>query len=265
MADKTWLFVPAKQKFLKNFDKIEADNIILDLEDSLLENQKEEGLVLESKIGKQYAKEKNIYVRINSDERMETELKRLCEFDFAGFMIPKFESIELVEKIQKYVNGKEIIALIETVKGVIELPKIAECLFVNGLAFGAEDFCKELGYEAGEESTYFARNQLVLYGSYFKKYTLDGVCLEIHNMEIFIEAYKKTKRMGFHGKLLIHPNQAQAVKEYTTELNIEKLKHIVNTFKNSNEGVLFIDGEFYEKPMIDKIERYLNEFVEFDI
>ncbi len=263
MADKTWLFVPAKEKFLKNFEKIEADHIILDLEDSLRAEQKEEGLLLAGEVLQKYGKEKSIYVRVNSNERMEPELKALCVFDFAGFMIPKFENIEMFENIREYVSGKEIIALIETVKGVMEIPQIAASPYVHKLAFGAEDFCRDLGFEAAEEATYFPRNQIVLYSSFYKKYALDGVCLDVHNMDVFKESYKKTKRMGFHGKLLIHPNQVNAVREYNDDPDVERLRYIVKTFNNSGEGVLFIDGEFYEKPLIEKIEKYLDEFDNF--
>ena len=259
MADKTWLFVPAKERFLKNFEKIDADYVILDLEDSLREEQKDEGLTLAGEILEKYGKIRNIYVRVNSGVRMEQELKSLQEYDFSGFMIPKFESVEFLEKFRETKGKKEIIALIETVKGIIELPKIAASTFVHKLAFGAEDFCRELGFEAGEEATFFPRNQMVLYGSYYHKYVLDGVCLDVHNMDVFKESYARTKRMGFHGKLLIHPNQVKAVQEYNKRLDIEKLKYIVETFNNSGEGVLFIEGEFYEKPLIDKIEEYLKK------
>lgn len=262
MADKTWLFVPAKEKYVRNFEKIEADHIILDLEDSLTEEQKEEGLGLACEILQQYEGKKSIYVRVNSGSRMEVELKTLQNYDFAGFMIPKFEDVGVPEQFQNYINGKEIIALIETVKGVIEIPQIAASPLVHKLAFGAEDFCRDLGFEAGEEAAYFPRNQLVLYSSYYKKYVLDGVCLDVHNMEIFKKSYEKTKRMGFHGKLLIHPNQVKAVHEYNDSVDVERLKYIVRTFKDSGEGVLFIDGEFYEKPLIDKIEKYLEEIME---
>ena len=259
MADKTWLFVPAKEKFLKNFEKIEADYIILDLEDSLREEQKKEGLGVVAEILQKYGRTRSIYVRVNSGNRMESEIKTLQAYDFAGYMIPKFESVDILEKFRNYIGKKEIVALVETVKGIIELPKIAASPMVQKLAFGAEDFCREVGFEAGEEATYFPRNQMVLYGSYYQKYVLDGVCLDVHNMDVFKESYRKTKRMGFHGKLLIHPNQVKAVQEYNSSLDIERLKYIVTTFKNNGEGVLFIDGEFYEKPLIDKIENYLNQ------
>ena len=259
MADKTWLFVPAKERFLKNFEKIEADYVILDLEDSLKDEQKEEGLTLARDILQKYGKTRSIFVRVNSGERMEKELKSLREYDFSGFMIPKFENVDILHRFQDHIRQKEIIALVETVKGIIELPQIAASPLVHKLAFGAEDFCRELGFEAGEEATLFPRNQMVLYGSYHQKYVLDGVCLDVHDMDIFKESYKKTKRMGFQGKLLIHPNQVKAVQEYSSRSDVEKLKYIVEIFKSSKEGVLFIDGEFYEKPLIDKIQKYLDE------
>ena len=259
MADKTWLFVPAKEKFLKNFEKIEADHIILDLEDSLREEQKEEGLELAVQILQKFGQTRSIYVRVNSGSRIESEIKALQSYDFAGYMIPKFENVDLLESFHDYIGEKEIVALIETVKGIIELPQIAASPLVQKLAFGAADFCREIGFEAGEEATYFPRNQMVLYGAYYQKYVIDGVCLDVHDMEVFKKSYQKTKRMGFHGKLLIHPNQVKAVQEYNSNLDVERMRYAVKTFKESSEGVLFIDGEFYEKPLIDKIEKYLDE------
>ena len=58
-------------------------------------------------------------------------------------------------------------------------------------------------------------------------------------MDIFKKSYQKTKRMGFHGKLLIHPNQVKVVQEYNDCLDVERLKYIVKTFKNSDKHNIF--------------------------
>lgn len=262
VADKTWLFVPAKEKFVKNFESIEADYIILDLEDSLTVEQKDEGLKLAAETVNNYGKTRNIYVRVNADERFEKEMKLLSSYEFTGFLIPKFEDTSVVEKYQQLIGKKEVIALVESVKGIIHIEHIAKSPLVHRLAFGGEDFCRDLGFGAGEEATLFARNQLVMYASYYKKYSLDGVCLEVRDMDVFMKAYEKTKRMGFCGKLLIHPNQARAVQEHNKKIDVDYLQHVVEVFKNSKEGVIFIDGEFYEKPVIDKIENYLSKLKE---
>lgn len=258
-ADKTWLFIPAKERFVKNIGKQNADNLILDLEDSLTENQKDEGLRLAAEVLQEYGKQKNIFVRINSGERQQQEIDVLCAHEFSGIMFPKFEDVCVLEPYQERLRGKEVIALAESIKGIFNLEKTASHPMITGLAFGGEDFCKDVSFEAGEEATFFARNQLVMYAALYRKYSLDGVCLEVRDMEVFQKAYTKTKKMGFTGKLLIHPNQVQAVQEYAKKTDVEYLKYVVKVFKDSGEGVLFIDGEFYEKPVIDRIEGYLKK------
>lgn len=256
---KTWLFVPAKEKYTERISQIEADAVILDLEDSLASAQKEDGLFLAADILQKYGKSREMYVRLNSGERFEREINALRGIDFTGFMIPKFEETAFLDKYQGYFRGKEIIALIETVKGVMKLSETALHPLIKGLAFGGEDFRRELGFEAGVESTLFARNQIVLFASYNRKYSLDTVSMEIRDMDKFMEDYQRSKRLGFSGKLLIHPAQAMAVKDYYRKNDPEYLRSIVKAFENGTDGILQVDGKWYEKPHIEKIKKYLLE------
>ena len=107
-VDKTWLFIPAKERFLKNIEKQSADYIILDLEDSLAEHQKDEGLRLTTEILQKYGKQKNIFVRINSGERQQQEVTELCKQEFAGIMFPKFEDVFVGE------NAKVSYAIVDS-------------------------------------------------------------------------------------------------------------------------------------------------------
>lgn len=259
-SDKTWLFVPAKEKFLSHFKDITADSVILDLEDSLSQEQKDEGLRLVQKFVSQYGKVRSIYVRVNTGERMEKELQYLQQYDFCGYMLPKFEDPVILENYIEMIKGKEIIALVESVRGVFFLEQIAAHPLVNILAFGGEDFCKELGIEAGEEATLYARNKVVMYAAYNQKTSLDSISLEIRDMDIFRNQYQKTKKMGFGGKLLIHPNQVSAVCEYREKFDEKKLQRIIDIYNSSKESVVQIDGQVYEPPHIEKIKKYLQNF-----
>ena len=71
--DKTWLFVPAKEKYMRRLLSIRADHLILDLEDSLTREQKEPGLELVYEACRKYGGQRSIYVRVNSEEGMERE------------------------------------------------------------------------------------------------------------------------------------------------------------------------------------------------
>ena len=84
---KSFLFVPAKEKFLKNINKTNADAIILDLEDSILEDDKKCALNLLIEAIPNI-KINNKFVRINI-ENAENELRKLYDSDISGFMIPK--------------------------------------------------------------------------------------------------------------------------------------------------------------------------------
>ncbi len=257
--NKTWLFVPAKEKYAERIPQIEADAVILDLEDSLAPPQKEEGLLLAAGILGKYGKSRELYVRLNSGERFDREINALWNYDFAGFMIPKFEETAVLEEYEKQLRGKEVIALIESVKGIMELSKIAAHPLISGLAFGGEDFRKELGFEAGEEAAVYARSRLVLQAFYHGKFSLDTVSMEIRDMDVFLEDYRRSKRLGFSGKLLIHPAQAAAVKDYYRRKDPEYLRGIVAAFEESRDGILQLDGKWYERPHIEKIKKYLQE------
>lgn len=259
-SDETWLFVPAKGKFLDKFEEIESEIIILDLEDSLAPEQKEEGLELVQKVIERFGKERTIYVRVNSGERLIFELQNLRDYEFDGYMIPKFENPDFLEEYEELLTGKKVIALVESIKGIFSLEKIASHPLVNILAFGGEDFCKEISMEAGEEVTIYARNQLVMYAAFNGKTALDSISLEIRDMEIFAGQYQKSKRMGFNGKLLIHPNQARAVRKYREKFDKQRLQRIIDIYNDSKEAIVQIDGQVYEPPHIEKIKKYLQNF-----
>ena len=77
--DKTWLFIPAKEKYMCKLPSIRADHLILDLEDSLTGEQKEPGLELVYEACRKYGGQRSIYVRVNSEEGMERELNRVIQ------------------------------------------------------------------------------------------------------------------------------------------------------------------------------------------
>ncbi len=253
----TWLFVPAIEKYIKKIPLLRADVLILDLEDSLAPSQKTEGLHNIVNILKKNDQQKRIYIRINKSEQMTEELRVLSPYTFAGYMIPKFEETGEMNPYKSLIEGKEIIALVESIKGVVHLEQIAADPLVNKLAFGGEDYCKELGLQAGAEATVYARNKLVLYAAYNQKDSLDTISFETKDMDAFLEEYVMSIKMGFTSKLLIHPAQAEMVDRYKNNINKEYLQHIVSEYKKSGEGLVRIDGKWYEKPHIDKIITYL--------
>lgn len=255
---KKWLFVPAVERFLAHSDGLPADALIYDLEDSIRPDDKEKARErLCEKLSSKSQKE--VYIRINSGKDGIQDLDGLHGKQFDGIVIPKMESSALLSAYAPYIVGKKVIALIESVAGVKNIEQIASSTAVYGIAFGGEDFCKELGVETNEDAMRYSRGQIVLNARYYHKYCLDTISLEYKDKDHFLKLFHESIAMGFHSKLLIHPAQAEAVLSLEKEQDIDEMRAIVKQYESSPDGIVFISGRWYEKPHIERLKQRITQ------
>lgn len=253
MLYKKWLFIPARERYLFGNAGQSADTMIYDLEDSVREEGKDCAReLLAGKLAQPQTAE--IYVRINGGQRGLEDLIRLRKCHFDGCMIPKTESAEQLEPYMPYLEGKKIAVLVESVSGVMNLEAIAALPRVNVIAFGGEDFCKELGTETNDLAMQYARGRVVLVSRFYRKTCLDTISMEYRDTEKFLRQFQNAVSMGFHSKLLIHPAQADAVQRIEERMDPDELKSIVRTYEDSADGLVQINGRWYEKPHIERIK-----------
>lgn len=253
MLYKKWLFVPAREKYLFGNAGQNADTLIYDLEDSVREESKDSAReLLISRLAQPQATE--IYVRINGGQRGLEDLKRLGKCHFDGCMIPKIESVEQLEPYLPYLEGKKIAAMVESVSGVMNLEAIAASSALDVIAFGGEDFCKDLGTETNDLAMQYARGRVVLVSRYYRKTCLDTISLEYRDTERFLRQFRDAVSMGFHSKLLIHPAQVEAIQRLEEKTDLDELKSIIRTYEDSADGLVLINGRWYEKPHIERIK-----------
>lgn len=255
----SWLFVPAAEKYLRGTAKDRAQNIIYDLEDSLKDKEKESGLELLVNVLSHKSGSQHIYVRVNHGERMRHELLCLKECGLDGFLIPKFESIDVLNEYNDLLGGKKVIALLETPAGIINLENFAEDPRLHGFAFGGEDFCTCLGVPVNDDAISYARGKLVLWAKYVHKFALDTVCFEIEDMEIFRNKAEESLRMGFKSRMLIHPRQVEVIGKIKECLDREKMEKIILEYEKGGSGVAVIDGVVYERPHIERLKKILRQ------
>ena len=255
MFNRTWLFVPATERFLS--DKLAglADVLIFDLEDSIREEEKPSARIRLCKaLNNDFGAE--IYIRINAGAVGEEDLLSLNSCRFDGLIIPKVEKVASIIKLSEQIKDKKLIALIESVEGVFNLEQIAKLPCIYGLAFGGEDYCRELGVETNELAMQFARGKLVLLSKYYEKYCLDTICMNYIDESFFLQQYRESIAMGFNSKLLIHPAQAKMIRALEeTEMKVEEMRIIVHTFEKSDSGLVKINEHWYEKPHIERLKK----------
>ena len=278
LTGESWLFVPAREKMIRSIrskGEDAADVIIFDLEDSLGPDEKEEGLALLVRelaapaAGTQEAQEQapgpRIYIRINAADnaavggRMQRELEALKDCAFEGYVLPKCEDLTAADRYPELFEGKKIAALVETPRGILNLEKIAGDARVHALMLGGEDFCAGLGVPSSPEALAFARSQIILFAAAYGKKSLDTVSFEYRDKDAFLKLYGASLQLGFSGRLMIHPAQAQAARERDAALlsegDLVRFREIIRQYREGGGGALVIDGTVYERMHIERMER----------
>ncbi|MBE5932853.1 MAG: CoA ester lyase [Lachnospiraceae bacterium] len=246
------LFVPSYDKYLKKIEKMDAEAIIIDLEDSVAQEDKEAALTHCIEFLSNYDNRINIYVRLNFD-RAEYEISKLQDFNVRGFVFPKLESADDIPAI----CSKDIIGLIETPMGVVNVDKYIADQRITAIAFGAEDYSSISECANEETSLLYAKSRLVTYAKAYGKMIYDTVYTDVHNNEGFKNAAISSKKLGFDGKMLIHPSQVDLLREVYDDLDYNLIEEIIKKYNECDSGVLYMNDRIYERPHIEYYKKKL--------
>ncbi|MBF6339233.1 CoA ester lyase [Nocardia abscessus] len=269
----TLLFVPADRP--ERFAKAAAANpglVVLDLEDAVAPDAKEaarENAVAWIEAGNECA------VRINAagTVRHADDLAALAPLRCA-IVLPKAD-IEVLDGVvatltearasglyHPKAGGSQplLIALIETAAGVLHSTAIAATPGVERLAVGTFDLAAELGVDPTDrEALAGTRHALVLASAAAGlPGPIDGVTGAVDDAGLVEDDARYGKRLGFTGKLCIHPRQLHPV---ATAFRPTEAEHAwarkIFTAITDTSGVAVVDGAMVDKPVLDRARRIL--------
>lgn len=282
---RSLLFIPAdRKKMVDKIDILKPDVFILDLEDSVSIAQKKTARDnIFYKVGEIDLKNrfKDIFIRVNDldSEYIYEDINETISSKISGYMIPKFESIDKVKEIVIFISKKEkekdipqekikLILMIENAKGIIELNNIEKLPNrVIAIAFGGEDYLSSISLFSGNsfDMLDFARKMVLLYSNSRNLLAIDTVYKNYKDLDGLKIETDKIVRMGFNGKLAIHPNQIEIINKSFTPTN-EEIKRMETILKHKDkikkEGVISIDGIMFDLVHLkwaQKIKDYLAE------
>lgn len=250
---RSLLFVPSTEKMLSKIENCKADAVIVDLEDAILAEDKDNSLYRLEVFLKGYSYKTDLFVRINPT-RAKKETDVLNKYAVKGYMLPKTETAADVELFAKSAGDKHIIALIESAMGIVNAEEIIRNDNVSMAAFGAEDYTTQCGIENKSEFLVYPKSKLIAVSKAYSKPVIDTISLEICNIDSYTKEAESSKNFGFDGKLAIHPMQVDVINSVFCE-NIEYYKYIVAEYEKKKEAVLNINGKIFEKPHIDAMRR----------
>ena len=276
---RSMLFVPViVEKFVDAAHRRGADAIILDLEDSVPESQKERarGLIQDAaaKVSRGGA---DVTVRINRPWRQTLrDLEAAVSPRVRALLCPKIASADHVRMIAEVVGELEaergmtpgatgLIPMVETAEAFFKIDEIARAdRRIVGLNLGAEDFALSVGMLPEAEGLFYPKQQVIIAARAAGVMPLGfiGTVADFKDLDAFRATIKRSRRLGFMGASVIHPSQIQILNEEfrPTAEEVAQAKKIVAAYEKSTAegiGAIVVDGKMIDVPIVVRAQQTL--------
>jgi len=268
---RSLLFVPGLRpdRYAKALDA-GADIVCVDLEDAVALDRKDEGRKLTLPLfGQATHPQVERMVRINSISTLHglKDLQAILESlaPPPSLMIPKVKSAEEIQLLDTILSTAatqhiRFCVIIETNQGLERAADIARASDrIDSLILGGVDMSADLRCQKAWEPLLYARSRLVHAAAGAGIDLLDVPYLNLDDPEGLQREAQGCARLGFTGKASIHPNQLAIIHEAFTPTSeqIARAKKCVAAFEQSPSGLVVVDNELLELPVIRSMKRIL--------
>ncbi|MDO6414969.1 CoA ester lyase [Sphingomonas sp. BIUV-7] len=208
------LFLPASNaRAIAKARTLAADLVILDLEDAVPEEAKEDALYAAIAAAEEGGFPGLLAIRINGSGTRwhKHEVSLIAEAGVADLIVvPKAESAKGIAALAANLE-RPLLAMIETPAGVLNATAVAAAQGVAGLIVGPNDLAAGLRLPEGapRASLSYALQAVVLAARAAGVIALDGVWNRLDDADGFATECRDGRLLGFDGKTLIHPSQIE--------------------------------------------------------
>lgn len=268
MMPTTYLFVPGDrpERFAKAVDS-GADRIILDLEDAVRSNAKAAARAAILQAALDWSR---VVVRINdaASPFFADDLSFLADCKAAAIMLPKAETLTAMDAVTA-ASGRsvDILPQIETVRGLESVPELLSHPGAGRAIFGHLDFALDLGAAPEWEALLYARSRLVALSRLAGALPpVDSVTTDVHDITRLRQDADAARKLGFGGKLLIHPAQVAPTAEVFRPgaEEIDWARRVLAVVADGAAGAVAVDGKMIDKPVEEAARRILARAGEAD-
>lgn len=251
VAATTFLFVPGDRpgRFAKAVAS-GADVVLVDLEDAVAPADKDFARASVA----DWLESNRATVRINAPGTPWFEADaELVAARGVPVVVPKAETPGVLA------GFREVVALVETARGVERAGELAAVPSVTRLAFGSIDLAAELGVDPEDREPFaYARSRLVIASAAAGlPPPVDGVTTDLNDNARLESDVRHARRMGFGGKLCIHPRQVAPVRDAfaPTEAERDWARRVVA----AGGSVSVVDGRMVDRPVLARARHILGE------
>jgi citrate lyase subunit beta/citryl-CoA lyase len=263
------LYMPGSNaRAIEKARTLPADGIILDLEDSVAPDAKEDARrrVVEAVRAGGFGP-REVFVRVNGidTEWHADDLAAAAQAAPDVILVPKISQPDQLELIGRRLldmgtdHRTRVWAMIETPAAIFNVREIAAAARdsetrLAGLVLGTNDLAKETGARLvpGRLPMLPWLTACILAARMYGIAVLDGVYNDIADAGGFARECAEGRDLGFDGKTLIHPNQIGPCNEAFAPgaEEVAQARKIIAAFdlpENRNRGVVSIDGRMVER------------------
>ncbi|MEN3749157.1 CoA ester lyase [Sphingomonas sp. HF-S3] len=273
MKLRSLLFVPGDRpdRFAKAAAS-GADALILDLEDSVSPEKKQEARVAVAR-WLEGGRLLPCFVRINplDSDLAEADLAAVLPFRPDGLVLPKAEGAASVRRLVDLAGDScpPILPIAtETPAAIFELGSYRQMgERLAGLTWGAEDLPAAIGAASSREADgsytapYAMARSLVLFGAHAGGVAaIETVYPDISDVDGLAAYVARGRRDGFTGMMAIHPAQVPTINAGFTpsDAEIAHARSIVDAFAAApGAGALKLDGRMIDRPHLKQAEALL--------
>ncbi len=263
---RSCLYMPgANTRALQKARSLPADMIILDLEDSVAPDAKDDARInIESALQEKAYGYREVVVRSNAlDTRWgRADIEMAVRGQADGVLVPKVtcaEDISDLDGILSELNAPTdflLWVMIEMPLAILNIQDIAaqaRTTRLAGFMLGPNDLAKELHASAiaDRSNLQTALSLTLLAARAFDLVALDGVYNDIRNEHGFAAECEQGRVMGFEGKTLIHPSQIETANRLFAPDSeaVAHAKDVIAAFaspENKGKGVITVNGAMVE-------------------
>jgi citrate lyase subunit beta/citryl-CoA lyase len=278
---RTLLFVPGNQeRRLEKAHQIQADALILDLEDSVPPAEKGKAReMVAAAIDGLASTGKDIFVRINAltTTHAVPDIKAVATGRLKGICLPKSEAKDDINRADALLAEAEeksgleagsigILSLIETPKGILNAYDIVGASpRIIGAILGAEDFALEMGVNRTKEGAeiYYPRAAIAVACHAAGVLAIDSVYTDVRDIDGLIEEVRAVLQLGFRGKAVIHPDQVEPVNRVfaPSDEDVARAQQVVQAFEAAvaqGRASVALDGRMVDAPVAERARKLLN-------
>jgi citrate lyase subunit beta / citryl-CoA lyase len=268
---RSLLFLPCDR--LDRLDKAlasRAQMVILDLEDAVSADAKPPAREAVQARWSQLEEttRQRLAIRINAantpwhadDCRL---IESIASNGLGAVMLAKAESSSQIARMGQVAAGVPLLPLIESAEGLASVDQIARSPGVARLVFGHLDFQVDMGMECGPDERELDAVRLALTLASRRAEIpgpVDGVTVKLGNDTPLELDTQRGRRLGFTGKLCIHPSQVGAVNDMLgpSPAEIDWARRVICAAQTQSSGAFQFEGAMIDAPVLARARRYLD-------